>query len=260
MTAAPALAQFKPRVVDTSVGEQFHIEGSAAWWFPSADLVVSSGGSGALTGLAGTDIDAKNDLGLADKRVPQLSLVLRAARKHKFRLQYIPIEFEQTATLSRDVNFNGQRYRVGFPVNSSLKWQALRLSYEYDFVPRSRGFVGFIIEDKQTDVQVDLVTPFIPPQFAHAQAPIPSLGGIGRVYATPHVSITGEATFFKLPAGITERYEAHYVDIDIYGTFNATNNFGVQGGFRSMDLAYLFKADRGAFTMRGIYLGVVARY
>jgi hypothetical protein len=258
---APASAQFKPRAVkETTMGERFHVEGSAAWWFPSADLVVSSGGTGALTGLNGSQINAKTDLGMADKGLPQLGLVLRPARKHKFRLQYIPINFEQTTTLSRAVDFNGQRYQVGLPVNSSLKWQALRLSYEYDFLNKDRWFGGFIIEDKQTDVRVDLVTPLIPPQFAHASAPIPALGGIGRFYATPQLSITGEVTGFKLPSSVDGRYQAHYVDIDIYGVYNATANVGIQGGFRSMDLGYVFKTDAGTFTLRGIYVGIVARY
>ena len=43
------------------------IEGGADFWFPTADLIVASGGSGALAGIPGTEINAKRDLGLADK-------------------------------------------------------------------------------------------------------------------------------------------------------------------------------------------------
>src|SRR2546427_380369 len=96
----------------------------------------------------------------------------------------------------------GENYHIEVSAdvwNPTADWKALRLAYEYDFVVKSRGFGGFIIEDKQTDVMVDLVTPFVPEQFAHARAPIPALGGIVRVYPVPRVSITGEVTGFKLP-------------------------------------------------------------
>src|SRR5262245_55615440 len=72
--AAPARAQVRPRVVqEMTVGDKFTIEGGADIWFPTAELSVASGGSGALSGIPGTDINAKRDLGLVDKRLPVLN-------------------------------------------------------------------------------------------------------------------------------------------------------------------------------------------
>jgi len=34
----------------------------------------------------------------------------------------------------------------------------------------------------------------------------------------------------------------------------------VQGGFRRFDVGYELKNDTGAFTVKGIYLNLVARY
>ena len=76
----------------------------------------------------------------------------------------------------------------------------------------------------------------------------------------PKVSVTGEATFFKLPDTIDDRYGGHYVDIDIYGTVNFNNYIGAQAGYRSLDLGYLVKQDTGSFKLRGLYFGVIARY
>jgi len=241
------------------VGEKFHVEGGVDFWMTSADLVVASGGSGALEGIPGTSINAKRDLGLVDRNLPQLNLVLKALR-HRLRLQYVPIKYDQSAILTRTIDFNGQRYTVGLPVNSTLNWKALRIGYEYDFLIKPRGYVGFIIEDKQTDVRVDISTPLITPQFAHAAAPIPALGGVARVWVVPRVNVTFEATGFKIPDSVQNRYNAHYVDIDFYGTINATNNVGVKVGYRSLDMAYKWKEDSGAFTLRGLYVGAVARF
>jgi hypothetical protein len=106
---------------------------------------------------------------------------------------------------------------------------------------------------------VSLASP-LASEFARAQGPIPALGFISRYYLVPNISVTGEVTAFKIPDSIDSRYNAHYVDIDVYGTLNFTDNVGVKGGYRSRDVGYLIKSDSGALTMRGIYFGAVVRY
>ena len=254
--AAPASAQYKPRTIsDPATGEKYHIEAGADYWMPSADMIVSS----EQLGIRGDQIDFKRDLGLTDQRFPALQVQLRPAKSHKFRLQYIPVDYTQTTTLSQRIVFNGIAYNLGVPVNSSLNWKTYQIGYEYDFVVKNSGFVGFILEAKYTNVNVTLSSPFAT-EFAHARGPIPAIGGIARYYLVPNISVTGEVSGFKIPDSIDSRYNAHYVDIDIYGTLNFTNNIGVKGGYRSRDVGYLIKSDTGAFTMKGIYFGAVLRY
>ncbi|HEX7139666.1 MAG TPA: hypothetical protein VF219_17570 [Vicinamibacterales bacterium] len=259
LLAAPATAQYQPRPVSTPAsGEDFHIEGGINFWVPSADITVASSGSGALAGLVGTTIDAKNDLGFVDHQIREFSVTARPAPAHKFRFQYMPIDYEASSTLHRAIDFNGQRYQVGLPVNSTFEWKSYRFGYEYDFIRKNSGFGGFIAELKYTDVNVSLASPLIS-EFAEARAPIPAIGGIGRYYFVPNVAVTGEFTIFKAPT-IQDHYSGHYADLNIYGTYNFTKNVGVQGGYRSMDFGYLVKQDTGALTLNGIYFGVVARY
>ena len=262
LAAAPAFAQYQPRPIDNPpTGESYHIEGAIGLWFPTADLTVASSGSGFLSGIGGSSINAETDLGMpTSQRLPDFELILRPARRHKLRAQYIPIQYQGSATLTRDIVFNGQKYQLGVPVTSTLTWHAARFNYEFDFIANNRGFGGLIIEAKYTDVSVELDAPtFNLAEFARAQAPIPALGAIGRVYVVPNVSITGEFTAFKLPT-IEDKYAGHYVDVDIYGTLNFTNNIGVKGGFRSLNMGYLVKQDTGDFTLNGIYLAAVLRY
>ena len=258
--ATPASAQFTPRTLnDPATGEQYHIEGSAGWWWPSADINIGSEQFGNI----GTDINLKSDLGLTDHRFNELHLVLRPARKHKFRFQYVPIEYAQETTLKRTIVFNGQRYSVGFPVKSALTWKAYRFAYEYDFLVKNRGFAGVILDMKYTDIAASLQVPFpLIDEFFHYQVPIPAIGGIGRVYIVPNISITGELTGFKVPKSLAESIGGggHFADLDIYGTVNFTNNIGVKGGYRSFDLGYQVDKDIGALVLKGIYIGVVARY
>ena len=258
--ATSAHAQYRPRPLnDPSTGESFHIEADATWWPTSSDITVQAAGGGALSGLLGTNIDAKRDLGFTDQRFPILNLQLRPARSHHFRLQYIPIQYTGNFTLQRDLVFNGIRFPANIPVNSAFDWKAYRFGYQYDFIVKNRGFGGFIIEAKYTDIRADLRSPIVS-EFAHARFPVPALGGIARVYVVPNISITGEVTGFKIPDSIDDRYRAHYVDFDLYGTVNLTNNIGAQIGYRSLDLGYLIKKDTGSLTLKGLYFGAVARY
>ena len=256
LLASPASAQYRPRPLnDPATGEAFHIEGSASWWRPTSDMTVASEG----LGIPGTSIDFKRDLGMTDQSFPALSVVLKPGQRHKLRMQYIPIKYEAAATLRRTIVFNGQAYPLNLPVNSTLDWKAYRFNYEFDFVSKNRGYAGFIIEAKYTDVRADLRSPLVS-EFAHARFPVPALGGVGRVYVVPNISVTGEFTGFTIPDNIDGRYNAHYFDFDLYGTVNFTNNIGVQGGYRTLDLGYLIKSDSGSLNLKGIYFGVVARY
>jgi len=259
LVAAPAHAQYRPRTLsDPATGEKFHIEADASFWTPSADMTIESEG----LGIPGTKIDLEKDLGVADGHFPALSVQLRPARSHHLRFQYLPIDYAGSARIARDFIFNGIRYPANVPVNSSLDWKTYRFGYQYDFIVKDRGYAGVILEAKYTDVRAELDSPFAR-EFARARAPIPALGGIVRVYVAPNISVTGEMTGVTdawVPQSVKGDNQAHYVDLDVYGTINFTNNIGAKAGYRSLDLGYAIDRDRGSFVLQGIYFGAVLRY
>jgi hypothetical protein len=256
LLAAPARAQFQPQPLsDPATGESYHVEGAAGFWFPTSDISIES----QSLGIIGSAINFKRDLGLTDTHFAELHLEVRPSRRHKFRFQYIPIKYEQAHIVTRDIIFNGQLYRVGVAVNSTLDWKAYRFGYEYDFVSRDRLFAGFVLDLKYTDLNATLLSPIVS-EFTTAQAPIPAIGGIIRYYPVPNVSVTGEVTGFRLPESLIKDTTGHYFDVDIYGTLNFTNYVGVQFGYRKFDVGYLIRNDSGALTMKNFFFGIVARY
>lgn len=261
LAAAPATAQYRPRPLNNpSTPESYHIEAAVDYWFPTADMTISS----QSLGLEGTPINFKTDLGLTDQKFPALHLQLRAGGS-KFRFEYIPINYSQSATLKQDIVFNGQRYRVGLPVDSVLDWKAYRFGYEYDVLRRPRGYLGFILEAKYTDVSATLSTPPAGTragisEFDRARAPIPAIGGTGRVYLAQNLAVTADISGFRLPSSVFKDASGHFVDVDVYGTLDFTNYIGVQGGYRVFDVGYAFETDNGSFTMKGLYFGGVVRY
>ena len=256
-----AAAQYRPLPAgnygtsSTPQGEPYHVEFAFNLWNPEPNIVIAS----ESLGIAGTDIDIKADLGAEKKMTYEFRLVLRPGKKHKFRFNYIPLHYDNQTTLTGDIVFNGIKFPVSTQVRSILDWKTYRLGYEYDFVSNARAFVGMVLEAKFTDVNFQLNSA-IATEYVKAQAPIPALGAIGRVYMGRYVSATGEFTAFKLPSSINADYGGHYYEWDIYGTVNFTNNLGAQVGWRSHDVAWLAKSDNGSATLRGFYFGAVARF
>lgn len=257
----PAMAQYRPLpttsygAANNPVGEPYHVEFGFNWWNPDPNIVIAS----ESLGIPGTDIDVRADLGVEQKLTYEFRLVLRPGKKHKFRFNYIPLKYDAGTTITGEIIFNGIKYPVNTQVRTRLEWKTYRVGYEYDFVSNSRGFFGMILETKITDVNIELDSP-IGNEFARAQAPIPAIGGIGRVYIARYASITGEFTALKIPDSINADYGGHYYEWDVYGTVNFTKNLGAQLGWRSHDLSYVAKSDRGDAQLRGFYFGGTARF
>ena len=96
-------------------------------------------------------------------------MVLRPATKHKFRFEYTPIGYEAEKVIERDLIFNGILFPVNIEVQTELTWRAYRFAYEYDFFYHDRGFVGFVLEAKYTDVEAQLTNNFDPSSSAPAR-------------------------------------------------------------------------------------------
>ena len=114
---------------DPATGEKYHVEVSYGFWNPDLEATISS----EQLGIIGSEIDVKSDLGYTDEAIRQFRLVLRPGRKHKFRIEYIPIKFEGDTILNRTIVFNGIEFNVGLPVQTSVRmghlapWLRVRL-------------------------------------------------------------------------------------------------------------------------------------
>jgi hypothetical protein len=257
LLAAPASAQYgATSTSERATGENYHVEVAGALWFPAPDISITS----EALGIIGSKIDFVEDLGIEKSTFKQLRVVLRPSTRAKFRFEYTPIGYTvPRALLKRNIIFNGISYPIALPVSTELDWKAYRFGFEYDFLYKNRGFVGFLLEAKYTDVEATLSNA-LDTEYVHARAPIPAVGFIGRGYVAPNISITGEFSFFKIPGGIDKDYGGNYYDFDLYGTVNFTDHFGAQAGYRSFDVFYHVDKDEGNLSLQGLYFGGLVRF
>jgi hypothetical protein len=228
--------------------------------YSDTEVVTTTGTNPTSTTVTGTVIDFKQELGLHDQRFPEFHLVGRPAPKHKIRADYIPLYYQQSATLASALKFNGQTYLATQTVTSSLRWDAWQAGYEYDVITGARGYIGGIAGVQYYRVNGALANGTQSGN-AGVHIPMPGLGASGRYYPAPRFSITGEFIFYDLPGDATSTH-GRLIDIDGYATVYVSKYVGLQGGYRSFDANHVWGSplNTGTFTIRGPYVRGTLRY
>jgi hypothetical protein len=263
LMAGRAEAQFF--VDDRVPGEDFHVELGAMFWPPSPTLRIQTG---ALAQIGESEVDLVQEFGIENKRFTEWRAVLKPGRKHKIRFSYVPMEYNSEAVLQRTFMFGGSTFPVAVPATAHLKWELYRFGYEYDFVAADRGLLGLVAEVKYNKVTAELAAAGYGSELTEAQAPVPTLGVVARVYPHRNFSVTSEFGGFKMPGFIADRisdsisgdFEAKLFDFDISGTVSVNRHIGVQGGYRRVAADYLVDLDAGDLKMQGMYFGGLVRF
>ena len=101
----------------------------AGAFFPKIETVVRADGK---NGLIGTSIDFESDLGLEDtKTLPVFDAAWRFSPNHRIEFNYLNSSRDSTATLQRDLTWNGEVYPVNAQVRSEFDARIAALSYLY---------------------------------------------------------------------------------------------------------------------------------
>lgn len=263
--AGRAEAQFS--VPDPAPAENFTIELGAIFWTPTPELSIQSG---TLAQIGEPDVDLVREFGIEDKRFRELRVTLKAGRKHKIHFGFLPMEYDQSAVLQRTITVGGRTFPATVPATTHFEWNLLRFGYEWDFVAGDRGLLGLLVNLEHNSVSAELTAVGIGTELTEAEAPIPTVGVLARVYPHRAFSITTEFSGFKMPGFIGNRisdalgddddFDARLFELDIYGTINLGRHIGVVGGYRRLNAEYLIEDDAGDLQMKGLYWGGLIRF
>jgi hypothetical protein len=261
--ASRADAQF--RVEKPAPGEQFHVELGLMFWKPTPVLQIQTG---ALAALGEGQVDFVREFAIENERFNDFRAVLKAAKKHKIRITHVAAQYNAATTLQRTIVFGGQTFPFSVPATADLKWDVWRVGYEWDFVAMDRAVVGLITELKVNKVTADLEAVGFGSELTDVTAPVPTIGGLARVYPHKNFSLTAEFTGFKVPGFLAKKItdsinndaDAKVFDLDLYGTVSFGSHVGAQLGYRSQTADYLFDEDAGDLELKGWYFGGLVRF
>ena len=226
---------------------------SVLFWKPTPELVIATP---AITGAGVNEVDFVTEFGIEDKWFPEFRGSL--GRKHKLRFGYVPIKYEQSATITRTITLRGTTFTVGAPATADIKWDLWRVGYEWDFVSGDSGFFGVIADLKYNKVTATIDSPALARASTTEQkAPVPTIGAIGRGYVTPNVAISAEFTALKIDR---DDFNAKFYDFDVNAFVTFGKYIGAQGGYRSVTVEYFADDDTGDLKMQGPYAGLILRF
>ncbi len=257
LVTPPAEAQFSAQP-DIVPAEDFNVELGLMFWQPTPELSITTGNA-----QVGT-VDFVEDFGISEERFREFRVVLKPGRKHKIRFNYVAFNYDQDAVLQRTITFQNLTFPVTADANADINWDLYRFGYEWDFLSRSRGFLGLIAEVKYNTVNADVsatatafgLTQTVAAEFAQ-DAAVPTIGVIGRGYLGEYVSITSEFTLFRYE---NDEFRGKFYDFEISGAAHLGKNVGAQVGWRSVRVDFLVDEDAGDLKMAGPYFGGFVRF
>lgn len=250
--AQPAAAQFT-LAGQEAASEAFAAEFSLRWWSPTPMITIDTS---ALDEVGGA-VDFVNEFDVAEDRFREIRATLKPGRKHKIRFAYLPVEYTATAFLVRTIDFGGQTFAVGDQATGTVEWTFWRIGYEYDLVSGTGGFLGVTVDGRYNDVTASVTTAEFGSALIEDQVWVPTVGGIARGYLTEELSATIEFSGFSLER---ETLLGKFYDLDLYGTLSLGANFGVVGGWRSLQAEYQKDSDLGDVEFDGVYFGIDLRF
>ena len=258
----PAAAQFAPAPADYPVGELYRVEMLGTLWSPARDLTVAS----QTSGVSGTTLDASGDPGAAAPRFADVRIRLRLRRQHRIHLDYLPIRYAADTTLDGRLVLGGIDFEPGVPVDSTLTWNTWRLAYEYDVIHLARGYLGLLGEVRYTDIEVALDRACDAASsvcdFTRRRRLAPAVGGVVRLYPSPVIGLAAEASLLRMPPGVDDLlgHPGRHLSYDVYATLNFLEPFGLQVGYRSLNLNLETTEQAAELKLQGVYAGALLRF
>jgi len=251
-SAAPALAQ--PQSLNTTTTTNAdRLELSVGYWRPSA-VIHAAGESG---GVQGTPIDFQSDFGLEDRGFPQLHFAARLSRRNELSLGYVPIRYDATAVLGRDILFANARYPAGVQTQGTVSWNAIRFAYTYHVVVRPTFSFGVVGEIDRTNVQVRLKNATSSSSTSSSVPTIPGIGAAAKLRVARRVTVSAEASGLYVPDKKDQIYGGHFFTAESHATWALTPHVGASLGYQMIDIRHLGEADSGTFRLHGLTLSAV---
>lgn len=189
--------------------------------------------AGTINGV-GEKVDVQDDLDLKDSEEFTGEIALTWGNS-RLSLNYLPIDFSGTGTLSKAIEINGQVFNANTTVQSDLTIDL------YDF-----GYTYFLLNFDDTPVRFQL-GPELGVKIADADfsvkdtgvthesesesviAPIPTIGARARIAFSDFLGITGRIGYMEYDGN-------HFMDAEAQVEFSPVPLVGLYAGYRYFDL------------------------
>jgi hypothetical protein len=182
-TLAPAAG----RSQELPPAERYHLRGEYCWW----DVNLTSELRKGFGDDPGTLISGEDTLGLTGGGTNMVRGAIRFGGSSKLRGSWTQLDYTARQESPQTFTFGDETFFIGDPVTTRVKGSLYTADFQYDFVRRREGFMGFYIGALFLDSDSVIVSGT--KQVAQTgHVPMPMIGMSGRTYYGRRFSFEGE--------------------------------------------------------------------
>jgi hypothetical protein len=154
------------------------------------------------TGVPGTPVNGESDFGLDKHDLEgKIEAMVRASERHRMWFDYFSLDRTGDATVTQPIVFRDVLLQPGDPLNSTLSFRTLGITYGYSFFHTDKYEVAALFGINQTDISVRarVTTSTRHVDQSEDQAgPFPTLGVDGTYVLSKRFYLEGRAQYFRL--------------------------------------------------------------
>ncbi len=220
------------------------VKAEGRYWFTSLNSSVKV----TEANIIGTNIDLVDDLGVGDSENFWEGRITLELGSHKLRYSYMPMKWDGSKTISKDIVFKGKTYTASTVVDSELDIKYHRLTYEYDIIDTLDNRLGILLEVKYFDIDASLKdSTLVLDESESIKVPLPSVGLTANIGLPLLLNVGGEVT------GVSLGNYGYIVDAEAAVNFKPLPFITVSGGYRYLKLHVEVNDDEGDFELNGPY-------
>jgi hypothetical protein len=208
-------------------------------------------------GLAGTNINIEDDLGVEDEDFPDVRFTWYTGPNSKLRLAYNQISYDGDKNVEQTIQFSGNTYTMGARVITDLDVKYLRLGWAWQFVSTAEEKIKFgtLLEAKGFWVDTSLNAPSISVKESEKfAAGVPTVGVALDI--NPHRAVN----IFSEVSGIPGGKYGYFLDAEAGVKIIPTRNLSIIGGYRIFDVKAKEDEDHAKIKIAGPFVGATLRF
>ena len=205
---------------------------------------------------SGETVDSLLDLSLLHENGHDYHVTVGITGRMKVRFRWLAARYEAVTDGVSDYLISGTLFPAESPMNSALDLEQLRTGLEYYLIRKRYGYLAVFGEWARFEVDSAYESGALKKMLPKFTKNLPLFGAKTRLYLTPAVALTMEASGFRSSS------ETSVSDYDLSITYNATRRFGVSYGYRYTYNRFGGVDANGVRVHRrnGQYFGIVVRY
>ena len=182
------------------------------------------------TGAPGTPLSAESELGLTNQAYqPRFELMFRLEPRHRLRVDFFDLRRNGSTVLSNTILYGDQTFLTGQPLQSTINWRQMDLTYTYSLLRGERYELGAGLAVHLIEAEAIAQVPSTPQRVDYSQAgPFATVALDGTYLLARRWSLNARANYMHLTVNdYTGELEDFHADVQ----YRWRRNFALGVGY-----------------------------